>query len=233
MKFRLPILSLNMSPLAGLGNFIGSASTNNSHLRCSGSGNRQSSIANPQAAISRSLQLSIPPSIEFSAGFTLIELVLVMMLMVVAISIVAPRMSGFIRGQALGSEARRLEALMDAGEARAVSEGMPMVLWFDAKQNECGLEEETPPKGDDPKAEQVEVSEYVQISLSTASASSGAPGASGTTTFHNLPAIRFLPDGTVDENSPQMLRLTDAKGHVLWLIESRDRSGYEISDTNK
>lgn len=162
-------------------------------------------------------------------AFTLIELVLVMMLMVVAISIVAPRMSGFIRGQALGSEARRLEALMHAGEARAVSEGMPMVVWFDAKQNECGLEEETPPKGGDPKAEEVDVSEYVQISLS---APSGSSGASGTTTFHNMPAIRFLPDGTVDENSPQTLQLSEGES-VMWFIELQNHTGYEISESPK
>jgi prepilin-type N-terminal cleavage/methylation domain-containing protein len=157
-------------------------------------------------------------------GFTLIELVLVMALLVVAVSIVAPRMSGFIRGQAIGSEARRLEALMHAGQARAVSEGMPMVLWFDAKQNECGLQEETPPRGGDPRAESVDVSEYVQIAVANAA------GPSGATTFHNLPAIRFLPDGMVDENSPQTLELTEGND-ALWFIEMQNRTGYEVSDT--
>ena len=227
MNFRLPVLCPKMSPLTGLGNFIGFISTNMPRVRRSGPGNRQPSIANRQSAISPSPQHPITPSLPFGAGFTLIELVLVMMLMVVAISIVAPRMSGFIRGQALGSEARRLEALMHAGEARAVSEGMPMVLWFDAKQNQCGLEEETPPKGGDPKAEEVDVSEYVQISLSTPS---GPSGGSGTTTFHNMPAIRFLPDGTVDENSPQTLQLSEGES-VLWFIELQNHTGYEISDT--
>ncbi len=159
-----------------------------------------------------------------ASAFTLIELVLVMALLVVAVSIVAPRMSGFIRGQALGSEARRLEALMHAGQARAVSEGMPMVVWFDGKQNECGLEEETPPKGGDPQAETVDVSEYVQIAVGSAASPSG------TTTFHNLPAIRFLPDGTVDENSPQTLQLTEGND-ALWFTELQNRTGYEISDT--
>jgi hypothetical protein len=55
-------------------------------------------------------------------------------------------------------------------------------------------------------------------------------GSSGTTTFHNLPAIRFLPDGTIDENSPQTLQLTEG-GDSLWLTELQNRTGYEISDT--
>ena len=56
----------------------------------------------------------------------------------------------------------------------------------------------------------------------------GAP-----TTFNSLPAIRFLPDGTVDEDSPQTLQLTDSAGVSRWLLESRDRMGYEISDTKQ
>jgi type II secretion system protein H len=165
-------------------------------------GNRQSAIGN---------------------GFTLIELILVMALIIVAVSIVVPRMSGFIRGRALDSETRRLAALMHAGQARAVSEGMPMVLWFDAKQNDCGLEEETPPKGGDADAEDLTINDNVQIAVVNT-------GSLGTTTFHNLPAIRFLPDGTVDENSPQTLKLTESSD-ALWLIELQNRTGYEISDT--
>jgi hypothetical protein len=53
------------------------------------------------------------------------------------------------------------------------------------------------------------------------------------TTFKNLPAIRFLADGTVDENSPQIVKLTGSTGGELWLLESADRRGYEISDSEK
>jgi type II secretion system protein H len=159
-------------------------------------------------------------------AFTLIELILVMALLIVAVSLVAPRMSDFMRGRALDSEARQLFALMHAGQSRAVSEGMPMVLWVDGKQNAYGLEAETSGQSGDPKAEDLTVDENLQIAVVNV-------GSSATTTFHNLPAIRFLPDGTIDETSPQTLRLTDTKGNALWLIESRNRTGYEISDTGK
>jgi type II secretion system protein H len=160
------------------------------------------------------------------AAFTLIELILVLALLVIATSLAAPAMSNFIRGQALGSEARRLMALIHAGQSRAVSEGMPMVLWVDERQSAYGLQAETTGQNGDPKAENLSLDENLQIAVANT-------GTSGTTKFHGLPAIRFLPDGTVDENSPQMLRLADAKGHALWLIESRDRSGYEIQQSNK
>jgi type II secretion system protein H len=159
-------------------------------------------------------------------AFTLIELILVLALLVIITSLVAPAMSNFIRGRALDSEARRLFALMHAGQSRAVSEGLPVMLWVDEKQNAYGLEEETPPKGGDPKAENLTVDENVQIAVLNV-------GAAALTTIRNLPAIRFLADGTIDESSPQTLRLTDAKGHALWLIEARNRMGYEIRDTDK
>ena len=135
-------------------------------------------------------------------------------------------MSNFIRGQALGSEARRLAALMHAGQSRAVSEGLPMVLWVDEKQGTYGLQAEVTGQKGDPRAENLSLDENLQIAVVNT-------GSGGTTKFGGLPAIRFLPDGTVDENSPQTLRLMDAKGQALWLIESRDRNGYEIRDTNK
>lgn len=158
-------------------------------------------------------------------AFTLIELILVMALIAVAVSIVAPRMTGFVRGRALDSEARRMMALMHAGQSRAVSEGMPMVLWFNEKQNTCGLEEETPPKGGDPKAEEVTISDSVQIAPVNSSALA-------LTMFNHLPAIRFLPDGSIDQNSPQKVQLMQ-DNESLWLTELQNRTGYEVSYSNK
>jgi len=173
---------------------------------------------------SRVSRLTSAATVE--SAFTLIELILVLALLVIITSLAAPAMSNFIRGQALGSEARRLMALMHAGQSRAASEGLPMVLWLDEKQGAYGLQAETTGQNGDPKAEVLQVDSTLQLAVLNA-------GSNGTTKFNNLPAIRFLPDGSVDENSPQMLRLTDAQGHALWLVEARDHNGYEISDTDK
>jgi type II secretion system protein H len=159
-------------------------------------------------------------------AFTLIELILVLALIVIAVSLAAPALSGFVRGQALDSEARRLLALAHAGQARAVSEAMPMMLWLDEAKRAYGLEAETTGKDGDAKAENLAVDENVQLAVLNA-------GATATTTFKNLPAIRFLADGTVDENSPQTLRLLSSTGSARWLVQARDRSGYEIRDTDK
>jgi type II secretion system protein H len=158
------------------------------------------------------------------SGFTMIELILVLALLVIISSLAAPAMANFIRGRALDSESRRLVALMHAGQSRAVSEGLPMVLWVDEKQGAYGLQAETTGQAGDAKAETLTVDSTLQIAVLNTGL--GTP-----TTFNNLPAIRFLADGTVDENSPPTLQLTDSAGIKRWLIETRNHTGYEISDS--
>ena len=156
-------------------------------------------------------------------AFTLVEMILVMVLLVVAVSIVAPRLSGFMRERALDSEARRLSALMHAAQSRAVSEGMPMMLWVDEKNGTYGLEAETSGLNGDAKAEDLDVDSTLQIAVLNL-------GTGAQTTFKNLPAIRFLPDGTVDETSPQTLELQDSAGSARWLVETKTRTGYEVNN---
>jgi hypothetical protein len=45
-----------------------------------------------------------------------------------------------------------------------------------------------------------------------------------------LPAIRFLPDGTVDEDSALKVQLADADGFQRLLVESDNHTGYDVSD---
>ena len=163
------------------------------------------------------------------AAFTLIELVLVLALLVVITSLAAPAMANFIRGRALDSEARRLFALTHAAQSRAVSEGVPMLMWVDEKNGAYGLTAEmstktTTDQTGDPKAENLTLDSTLQISVLNL-------GLNAPTTFNNLPAIHFLPDGTVDEESPQTVQLTDSAGVARWLVESPNHTGYEVSNT--
>jgi hypothetical protein len=48
-----------------------------------------------------------------------------------------------------------------------------------------------------------------------------------------LPTIRFLPDGSLGEASPQMFHLTSSDGGSLWLAQARDGVSYEIRSTDK
>jgi type II secretion system protein H len=163
---------------------------------------------------------------KFAAAFTLVELILVLALLVIATSLAAPALSNFVRGRALDSEARRIAALMHAGQSRAVSEGATMMLWIDEKTGNYALEAETSGQDGDPKAENLTVDSTLQIAVQNV-------GAATPVTFKNFPAIKFLADGTVDENSPQVLKLTDSAGFSRWLGLNSGRTGYEIRDTEK
>ena len=154
-------------------------------------------------------------------GFTLIELILVLMLLVISAALIAPALSGFIRGRALDSEALRLLSVTRAAQSRAVSEGLPVLLWLDAPNGAYGTEEEAKAAAADPKALSFTVNDSVQLSVVSS-------GHAATTQRRHLPAIRFLPDGNVDETSPTTVRLSDSTGAVRLLIQSRTRMGYEI-----
>jgi type II secretion system protein H len=168
-----------------------------------------------------------PSKVERSCrrAFTLIELILVLALLAVVTSLAAPSLSRFFHGRALGSEARQLLSLTHAGQSRAVADGFPVLLWIDSEQRVYGLQEEGTTQNNntqeaDPKAEEFAFGDNVQVEALEASPVS--------VNGQSLPAIRFLPDGTVDENSPTTLRLTGQDGETLWLIQVTNRSNYEI-----
>jgi hypothetical protein len=48
-----------------------------------------------------------------------------------------------------------------------------------------------------------------------------------------LPTIRFLPDGTIGENSPQMLQIIARDGTSLWVALTKDKTNYEIRRTDR
>jgi Tfp pilus assembly protein FimT len=171
------------------------------------------------------LQSSRAFSASTRRAFTLIELILIMALLVIITSIALPVMSKFVRGRALDSEARRLFALMHAAQSRAVSEGMPMMLWLDEKDGAYGVDAETSGQNGDPKAEKLDVDSTLALAVVNT-------GTAGQATFNNLPAIKFLADGTVDETSPQTVALQDVDGFGRLMVLNKLRTGYEINDTS-
>jgi type II secretion system protein H len=156
-------------------------------------------------------------------AFTLIELILVLALLVVITSLAIPPMARFIRGRALDSETQRFVALAHAAQSRAVSEGMPMLLWVNAEGGSYGVTAETTGKEGDAKAETLMLDSTLHLVVSRTSAAAPVQ-------WKNLPAIRFLPDGTVDEDSALKVQLSDADGFQRLLVESENHTGYDVSD---
>lgn len=180
------------------------------------------------------------------AAFTLIELILVMAILTMAVSITAPSLAHFFRGRTLDSEARRLLALTRSGQNRAVSEGIPIDLWVNASGGIVGLDAEPSFETTDPRAVEFNLDNGVQIevvkqptvsslatNLSHVQFTSTASVAPVKLTHAGLPTIRFLPDGSLGENSPQSLRLTSRDGSSLTIALGQDKLSYEIRRTEK
>ena len=163
-----------------------------------------------------------------------------MAILTIVVSITAPALANFFRGRSLDSEARRLLSLTREGQSRAVSEGIPIELWVDAQQGKVGLEAEPGYEKTDAKAVDFSVENDIQIQVVNSGTSGGSSvfGSSGinasastkpvVSNHPNLPRIRFLPDGTLDESSPQMFKFTGRDGISLWVAQSRGRLSYEI-----
>ncbi len=155
-----------------------------------------------------------------------------MALLVIAVSLVAPHLSGFFRGRTLNSEASQILSLMHEGQSRAVSGGVPMVLWFDPDKSQYGLEEEPGYVDKDPDAVQFDLNENLKIDVPNYDPSTAAlNGSSADTQRQGLPQITFLSDGSIAEGSPATVRITDTEGPTLSLTQSRDRNEYEITST--
>ena len=165
-------------------------------------------------------------------GFTLIELILVMALLAIVLAISSPSLSRFFKSRSLESEARRFMALTRAAQSRAVSEGVPMVLWLETKSRAYGLNADKSFVEEDPKAEQFAVDASLEVEVRH---SSEAAAALQLVQFRNekldtgtLYTLRFNPDGFVSVSSPEAVVFRQANNGELWVAQSRNRLNYEI-----
>jgi Tfp pilus assembly protein FimT len=169
-----------------------------------------------------------------STAFTLIELILVMTVLTIAVSLTAPALANFFRGRSLDSEARKLLAVTRFGQSRAVSEGIPMELWLDATRGAYGLEAEPSYETTDPKAQEFTVDSDMQLQVSLVNNApttvQNAASPVVTANHPNLPKIRFLPDGSIAETSPQSFAVMSRDGSAIWLAQTRNRLSYAITN---
>lgn len=157
-----------------------------------------------------------------SRGFTLIELILVLALLVISISLITPKLSGFFAGRDLDSETHRLLSLTRYGQDRAVSEGIPMILWIDTQSGTYGLEQETGyMKGSDTKAVDYKVADGLKIAIDR--------GTSKPPTAGKSYGIHFSPDGNVvTATSVHRISLQDGNHPAVWIAPSFNGLTYEL-----
>ena len=203
---------------------------------------RPAGVLNPL----RLLVESVKGSRRRTVAFTLIELILVMGLLAVVMALAAPSLSKFFQGRKLESEARRFVALTRYAQNRAVSDGVPMILWVDRTEGTYGLREQDRYQVETIQAESpwyarkdhgavetrepdLRLTESLRFELADNGRTNG-----------RIVTIRFLPDGAVDETSLRALLIErenrqssqagDTQSESIWIAKSVDQSRYEIID---
>jgi type II secretion system protein H len=166
-----------------------------------------------------------------NGAFTFIELILVMCLLTVVFSLMVPSLKGFFRARNLESEAQRFLAVTRYGQSRAISEGVPFILWMNPQARTYGLEPQVGYATSGDKPQQYQLDESLQLQPQQ-------QALSGVLTQSNIwtqvrktttrPEIRFLPDGSISETSPNQVLISQAKDDALWITETTNHLRYEI-----
>ena len=162
------------------------------------------------------------------AGFTLIELILVMAILLIVIAVSAPSLSNFFRGRTLDSEGRQFISLTRLGQSRAVSEGVPMQLWIDVEQRAYGLQADSSYLDTDTKTMQFMLGQDLNMEVVAAAKAKYSAIASRA----KLPMIRFQPDGSISSDSPDQVIFQHSNGSLLFVGPNRARLSYEIQTNN-
>ena len=159
------------------------------------------------------------------AAFTLIELILVMALVVIMAAVVAPRMANFFRGRTLDNEARRFMTLTRYAQTRAVSEGVPILVWVDEKKQMYGLEAQPGYLEPDPGALEYHLASELEIEVGESLTPYGRANAQRIS--RALPSdvrfIRFSPEGFIGDVSPHyiLIRRSEQDGIAIDMRGSR------------
>lgn len=179
------------------------------------------------------------------AAFTLIELICVMSLLIIVVGVVSPSLSGFYRGRNLDSEVRRFYSLTLYGQQRAISEGIPMLLWIDPDERRYGLQAESSFQQQDDKSVDYRLDENVAVQFERGAVAGGFGLGSGSGAMsssaqrgksssvvraaaqasrfgRNSGILRFEADGSIDPSSPLAVGFYD-----------QDKTGLRESDRRK
>jgi prepilin-type N-terminal cleavage/methylation domain-containing protein len=152
-----------------------------------------------------------------SPAFTLIELILVMGVLATLAAIVIPNLSGFLKGQDVAQEGKRFVALTQLAHSEAISTGVAHTLWINPVNKTYGLRE---PEGFSENTNSGKIytlGEKLDFELDSYAAK----------TFGEF-AIRFLPDGDIEEGSITNLAIERLDDERLWIALSTNGFAYEI-----
>ena len=150
-------------------------------------------------------------------AFTLLELIFVMALLAAILAFSAPSLARSLRERHLEDEATRFLALTEHARNEAISRGIPMTIWLESQTGRFGI---APAEGfDDGAARGREYTLGGDIQMEVLAGVSARVAAS---------AIIFGPEGTLDPQSVESVRMRDRFNATLRIGRTEDSWGYEI-----
>lgn len=152
-----------------------------------------------------------------SAGFTLVELIIVMMLLATVTALSLPALSRSMRQRYLSGEAARFLALTEFARDEAVSQGVPTVVWIDPAAGRYGVGPKPGFMGDEQRAREFEITPDVEFEADAVPTKNGI-----------AQVVEFAADGTADDSSIESLRIVDRFASALTIARTANRDGYEI-----
>jgi prepilin-type N-terminal cleavage/methylation domain-containing protein len=177
----------------------------------------------------RSQSLATQKGCAGGGGFTLVELIVVMFLLAGVLSIVAPNLSRFFQNRYVIEEARRMHAVIRHAQQQAIATGFPVTVWLEPDENRFGFQIQNPFKqrgvqntlySEDPRSVYTLKSEIRMLVN---------PNEMDQATARYL--IRFMPDGSIDASSLQMIQLVRALSPTedfIYIVQSQMKSAYDI-----
>ena len=161
-------------------------------------------------------------------GFTLLELILVLVLISTVLAMVAPSLRAFAGSRPVAEAAARLVALTDYARSRAVSEAREYRLSFDLSMSSFRLTAQDggsfQPLGKEfgrtfalPEGTKADltISHATQVPATVAGSSLFGQNAQGAASVTAGPFIAFYPDGRTEAAG---IRLTDSRGNTLNIV---------------
>ena len=164
------------------------------------------------------MQKSEPTRIP--AGFTLVELIVVMTLLAIMAAFSAPVMSRSIRARNLNGEAARFIAATEYGRDEAVSQGVPMTVWINPATQRFGVEPRAGFAGIESRKREFAVNADIHFEMENAAAGM-------------VQAVEFAPDGVPTVASVETVRLVDRFESQVIVVRTKDGWGYEIQKEGK
>jgi type II secretion system protein H len=152
-----------------------------------------------------------------TSAFTLVELIVVMALLAIVLALSAPSLARSMRQRNLEAEAARFLAATEYGRNEAVSQGVPMVLWIDAKTRSFGVEPRSGFTGDTARDREFELHPDVEIEVEKVIARTA-----------KVQPIEFAPDGAPATTNIETVQLKDRFASVVTIAQTTDGWGYEI-----